>query len=91
MLTMKYLPFPISSPAVRGALFGFALASVVAFNWGGEKPGCAISLENQNTICLGAYNPMTILVRGFPEEEVKIEAEGMTLEKSQGNDRYVAR
>lgn len=87
---MKHLPFPISSSALRGALFGFALASIVAFKWGGEKPGCAIQLEQQNTICLGASNPMTILVRGFPEEEVKIEAEGMTLKKSQGNDRYVA-
>lgn len=87
---MKHLSFPISSSALRGALFGFALASVVAFKWGGEKPGCAIQLEHQNTICLGAFNPMTILVRGFPEEEVKIEAERMTLEKSQGNDRYIA-
>ena len=86
---MKYLPFPISFSAVRGALFGFALASVVAFKWGGEKPGCAIQLDNQNTICLGADNPMKILVRGFPEEEVKIEAEGMTLKKSQGY-HYIA-
>ena len=87
---MKHLSFPISSSALRGALFGFALASVLAFKWGGEKPGCAIQLGNQNTICLGVDNPVTILVRGFPEEEVKIEAEGMTLKKSQDNYRYIA-
>lgn len=89
-LTMESSPFPISSSALRGALFGFALASVVAFKWGGEKPGCAIQLEKQNTIMLGADNPVTILVRGFPEEEVKIETEGMTLKRSQGDDRYIA-
>jgi len=81
--------FFISSSALRGALFGFALASALAFKWVYEKPGCAISLDNQNILMVGADNPLTIVVRGIPEEKVKIAAEGMTLEKTQG-DHYIA-
>jgi hypothetical protein len=81
----------VSTSALRGALFGFALASVLAFKWVYEKPGCAISLDKQNILVLGVDNPLTIVVRGIPEEKVKITAEGMTLEKTQGDDHYIAR
>lgn len=49
-----------------------------------------ISVEKTNVMYAGVDNPLSILVRGVPEDQIQIKAEGMTLKK-EDNFRYTAR
>jgi hypothetical protein len=71
---------------------GVFLAGALAFTFLEEPRACAISVDKMNLLYKGVNNPMEILVRGVPESEVKVETDGIDLEKSgAGNVYYSAR
>lgn len=56
-----------------------------------DKPACAISLNKLNTLYIGIENPLSIVVRGVPKDQLSIQGEGINLVKISGdNDDYTA-
>lgn len=87
---MKSLPFPASKNTAFGILLGLTLSSALAFKVLYDLPGCAISIDKQNVFYIGVDNPVSIVVRGVPVEQVILQAQGITLTKVEG-DRYTVR
>lgn len=76
---------------IPGILAGWASAAVFAFTFVPEEPACAIQLDKMNVFYMGFDNPVTIVVRGVPEQEVRIEtSDNLSIQKS-GNCHYTVR
>lgn len=75
---------------IPGILLGWATALLFAFSLHLEEPACVIGLDRMNVFYCGVDNPVSILVRGVPEAEVRIEASGVTIKKD-GNMHYAVR
>lgn len=74
-----------------GILAGWASAAVFAFTFMPEEPACAIQLDKMNVFYMGFDNPVSIVVRGVPEQEVRIEtSDNLTIQKD-GNHHYNVR
>jgi hypothetical protein len=69
---------------------GAAAAAALAFTFLEEPRACAISVDKVNVMYQGIDNPLHVVVRGVPEEQVRIEGEGITL-TSLGHLFYSAR
>lgn len=80
----------LSSKILIGFLTGIGLTTLVAFHVLDSKPACAIALDKNNVFYIGLDNPVSIVVRGVPEEQVKIEAKGISLIYNSG-DHYTVR
>lgn len=83
----------LSVPLLRACAWfcgGISLAAVFAFAFRQEAPVFAIGLEKMNVFYAGFDNPLSIVVRGVPEDQVRIEGDGISLEKM-GPIQYVAR
>ncbi len=87
---MKSLSFICSKNTLFGMMIGFALASLMAFKIMSDPPNCAISLDKMNVFYTGVDNPITIVARGVPLEQLIVQGEGVTVKKEQG-DRYTVR
>jgi hypothetical protein len=77
-------------PVAWGVLLGLILTTAFAFKALRDKPSCAISINKQNVFYIGVDNPVTIVVRGVPAEQVVLKAEGVVL-KNDGEDNYIVR
>ena len=69
---------------------GASLAAVLAFSFSEEPRACAISVEKMNVMYRGVDNPLHVVVRGVPEEQVRVEGDGVEL-GSGGHLYYTAR
>ncbi len=70
-------------------LLGFALSTLLAFNFFYDPPACAISVNKLNVFYVGVDNPISIVVRGVPKEQVVVKGDGLNLRKIPGdNDDY---
>lgn len=76
--------------AVLGMLLGIALMAALSFKGWQSKPNCAIGLDKMNVLYIGVENPVSIVVRGVPEDSVVISTENVSLKKY-SNDLYIAR
>ena len=65
---------------------GVSLAAVFAFAFRQEKLVFAVSVEKMNVIYAGLANPLHILVSGVPEDQVRIDTKGVSLQKQGEND-----
>ncbi|HOY08285.1 MAG TPA: GldM family protein [Saprospiraceae bacterium] len=82
-----------SVPLLRACAWfcgGISLAAVFAFAFRQEAPVFAIGLEKMNVLYAGVDNPLSIVVQGVPDEQVRIETQGISLQK-QGEHLYNAR
>lgn len=71
-------------------LLGFALSTLLAFNFFSEKPACAIALNKLNVFYIGIENPISIVVRGVPKEQVVVRGDGLDIRKTDSdNDDYI--
>ena len=78
-------------PFLSAFLLAWALAATIAFTSRPEPLACAISLDNQNVLMVGFDNPATIVMRGVPEEKIRIRASpNLSLKKERGS-RYTIR
>jgi hypothetical protein len=75
--------------AVTGMLLGIALTAALSFKGWQSKPNCAISLDKMNVIYIGVENPVSIVVRGVPEDSVVITTQNVNLKKYR-DDLYIA-
>lgn len=76
---------------VPGVLLGWATAILFAFTYHLEEPACVIGLDKMNVFYCGIDNPVSILVRGVPEADVRIDvSDGLTINKD-GNMHYIVR
>lgn len=64
---------------------GVSLAAIFAFAFRQEAPAFAISLEKMNVLYAGVDNPLSIVVHGVPDEQVRIETQGISLQKQRGH------
>ena len=87
---MKSLSFLCSKNTLFGMTLGFALASLLAFKIMSDPPNCAISLDKMNVFYTGLDNPITIVARGVPLDQLIVQGEGVTVKKEQ-DDRYIVR
>lgn len=72
-------------------LLGAATIGAAGFGYIYDKPACAIALNKMNVIYTGLDNPVTIVVRGVPKDQLKVSGDGVTLVKNAGdNDDYTA-
>lgn len=58
---------------------GVLLAGALAFTFLEEPRACAISVDKINVVYQGVDNPLHVVVRGVPEEQVRVEGEGIEL------------
>lgn len=72
-----------------GILIGVAATSMLAFKLPASDPNCAISLHKMNVFYIGVENPISIVVRGVPEESVVISSDKLTLKKVAGDEYMV--
>lgn len=79
-------PFKV---VITSALFGLILTFTLAFKAFKEKPVCAIMLLKQNVLYIGVDNPVSIIVSGVAAEKVVVHAQGMTIQKKEGNNYVV--
>ncbi len=70
---MKSPSFLCSKNTLFGMMIGFALASVLAFKIMSDPPNCAISLDKMNVFYTGLDNPITIVARGVPLEQLTVQ------------------
>ena len=72
-------------------LLGFALSTLLAFNFFYDPPACAIAVNKLNVFYIGVDNPISVVVRGLPKQQIMIHADG-DLKKNPGdNDDYTVR
>lgn len=76
---------------IPGILAGWASAAAVAFSFMPEEPACAIQLDKMNVFYCGVDNPVSIVVRGVPEPEVRIETSDNLKIQKDGNYHYAVR
>lgn len=70
-------------------LLGFALSALCGFGFFYDRPACAIALNKLNVIYIGIENPVSLVVRGVPREQVKVQGDGLVIRKNDGdNDDY---
>lgn len=69
---------------------GVLLAGALAFTFLEEPRACAISVDKINVVYQGVDNPLHVVVRGVPEEQVRVEGEGIEL-MHQGHLYFTAR
>jgi hypothetical protein len=80
------------APLAWGVLLGLFATSTLAFKVFGDKPNCVVSLDKQKVLYIGVDNPLTMVVRGVPADQVVIKTEGLSLKvDSTGLDHYIAR
>lgn len=72
-------------------LLGFALSTLLAFNFFYDPPACAIAVNKLNVFYVGVDNPVSIVVRGVPKEQVVVKGDGLNLSKNtkEGDDYTV--
>ena len=87
---MQNLSFLISKNILFGFLAGLVVTSFFAFKIWDKETGCAIALHKNNVFYIGLDNPISIIVRGVRADQVKIEAQGITLIKG-ADDAYTVR
>ncbi len=76
---------------IPGMLLGSTLTVLLAFSFHPEEPACVIALDRMNILYCGVDNPVSILVRGVPEADVRIEtSDNLTIKKDR-NLHYVVR
>ena len=76
---------------IIGLLAGWASAAFFAFRFMPEEPACAIQLDKMNVFYCGVDNPVTLVARGVPEPELRIEtSENLKMQKD-GNNHYTVR
>jgi hypothetical protein len=79
------------APLAWGVLLGLFATSTLAFKVFGDKPNCVVSLDKQKVLYIGVDNPLTMVVRGVPADQVVIKTEGLSLKvDSTGLDHYIA-
>lgn len=79
----------MSKNAALHLLLGFAASTLLAFNFFYDPPACAIAVNKLNVFYIGVDNPVSIVVRGVPKEQVVVKGDGLNLKKSPGdNDDY---
>lgn len=66
---------------------GLVLTGTLAFAVREDPPACVISLDRMNEFYIGVDNPVSILVRGIPEEQVVVQAQDAVIKKIEGR-RY---
>ena len=67
---------------IPGMLLGSTLTVLLAFTFHPEEPACVIALDRMNVMYCGVDNPVSILVRGVPEADVRIEtSDNLTIKK----------
>lgn len=71
-----------------GILIGVAATTILAFRLPTSEPNCAISLHKMNVFYIGVENPVSIVVRGVPEESLVITSDKLMLKKV-GGDEYI--
>ncbi len=76
---------------IPGMLLGSTLTVLLAFSFHPEEPACVIALDKMNVFYCGFDNPVSILVRGVPEADVRIEASDNLTIKKDGNLHYTVR
>lgn len=68
---------------IPGILIGSTLTTILAFTFHLEEPACVIGLDKMNVLYCGVDNPVSILVRGVPEADVRIEtSDNLTIQKN---------
>ena len=87
---MKSLSSLCSKNTLVGLLIGSSMAVIFAFKVLTDPPACAISLDKMNVFYLGVDNPITVVARGVPRDQLVVEASGVTLIKGEG-DQYIVR
>lgn len=76
---------------IIGLVAGWASAALFAFRFMPEEPACAIQLDKMNVFYCGLDNPVTLVARGVPEPELRIEtSENLKMQKD-GNNHYIVR
>lgn len=73
---------------LSGFLATLLSGTMLAFVFKTEEPACLIQLDRQNIFYVGVDNPVSILVRGVPEEAVRIEAAGVRLQQT-ADGKYI--
>jgi len=76
---------------IPGMLLGSALTVLLAFTFHPEEPACVIALDRMNVLYCGVDNPVSILVRGVAEADVRIETSDNLTIKKDGNLHYTVR
>ncbi len=74
----------LNTPLLTQSLWfcaGFFLTGFFAFTHVADAPACVISLDKMNLFYIGVDNPVSVLVRGVPEEQIRIQAKGAVLKK----------
>lgn len=73
------------------ALSTLGLIASAAFGYMYDKPACAIAVNKLNVLYIGVENPLTIVVRGVPKDQVVVQGDGISLVKSTSDeDSYTA-
>jgi len=65
----------MKNTVVFGLLVGLVACSVLAFKLFKDRPACAIALTQRNIFYVGIENPVTIVVRGVPADQVVVTGE----------------
>lgn len=76
---------------IPGILLGWATAILFAFTRHLEEPACVIGLDRMNVFYCSVDNPVSILVRGVPDAEVRIETSANLKIQKDGNMHYTVR
>ena len=75
-----------------GFIYGLLLSAIFAFKDLDETPACAISLDKQNVFYIGVDNPVSVVVRGVPLEDVQVRSGNLSVVNQAGSpDRYTVR
>jgi hypothetical protein len=79
---MQKSTYRAAAHILSGFLAGIIFTVSLAFQNGGEKPAAALMLEKNNLIYTGVDNPATVVVRGFPPEQVTLQSDELTIKKT---------
>lgn len=71
-----------------GGLTALALLRAFAFGYMEDPPACAISLDKANVLYCGTFNYVRILVRGVPENSVRVETNANLRIDKESGDQY---
>jgi hypothetical protein len=86
----KYFVIGSKHTFILGAVVCCCIVASLSFNVWRDAPGCAISLDKQNVFYIGVDNPISVVVRGVPLEQVSLSGEGLSITKGTG-DFYTVR
>ena len=90
---MTRITFAMQTHWMRyGFIYGLLLSAIFAFKDLDETPACAISLDKQNVFYIGVDNPVSVVVRGVPLEDVQVRSGNLSVVNQAGSpDRYTVR